>query len=166
MTSHTLYRQFLAADWLLKKLKGLEIEVASVDFRRDHWASARTFEDLEQNDDLAYGFMFDIHVELQGLYLVEDRERAAEGVLEKVPGARIFRKNGYIYLYGEAPGMGSVRWHISLGMGSCEKVQVGTRKVMRPDPDAPIVEIPLIEVDEPIFEIRCVDPITQAVNRG
>lgn len=36
--------------------------------------------------------------------------------------------------------------------GFCEKVQVGTQTVTKPDPDA---EVPTIEVEEPVYEWQC-----------
>jgi hypothetical protein len=38
----------------------------------------------------------------------------------------------------------------------CEQVQVGTRKVERPDPN---VTVPMVEVEEPIYEWKCPEVI-------
>lgn len=40
----------------------------------------------------------------------------------------------------------------------CTKVQVGTRTVTKPDPEA-IAAVPTIEVEEPIYEWECPDSI-------
>lgn len=42
---------------------------------------------------------------------------------------------------------------VALG-GVCERVQVGTRTVSKPDPAAP-----LIDVEEPVYEVRCPDSV-------
>lgn len=160
----SLYRQYLAADWLSKKVEELGYRLGSVTLNDNHWTSSFDPETAAAHD-LSYGFMFHVAAEVK---LVDadwkspkpdQVELAAEELLFSIPGARVARNNGNIYLYGQAPGyVNQPYWHITLGRGECEVIQVGTRTVMRPDPNAP-----LVEVVEPILETRCMDPIAAAM---
>lgn len=64
----------------------------------------------------------------------EEREGTVARMLETIPGAQLYRSNGNMTVYG----MWStgVTYYLWGGTGSCERVQVGTRKVMKPAPDA------------------------------
>jgi len=77
----------------------------------------------------------------------EANEAAAVLILNADPTLNLRRSAGLIYLDGERDG---VTFELYFGTGVCEHVQVGTRKVLVPDPSAP-----LVEVEEPIFETVC-----------
>ena len=77
----------------------------------------------------------------------EANEEAAVLILDADPTLRLERSSGLIYLHGERDGL---TYELYFGSGVCERVQVGVRKVMVPDPAAP-----LVEVEEPIFETVC-----------
>lgn len=155
----SLYARYLAARWIIDRLNSLGVELSSIRFHCNRWtAGALTESQLDQ----LYSFYFHIALERNIDWLspgtAEETESLSELVLEKVPGSRIYRREGNIEFYGEVPGLHHIRWHLTMGAGVCERVQVGTRTVMRPDPS-----VPLIEVEEPIFETRCVDPLAKEV---
>jgi hypothetical protein len=77
----------------------------------------------------------------------EKREKFAEEWGAFFQDDRISRIEGNLHIQGVQDGL---TFSIYLGEGLCEKVQVGTRTVMRPAPDAP-----LVEVEEPIYEYKC-----------
>lgn len=85
----------------------------------------------------------------------EDRETLVADLLTRIPGATLTRDDGRMTLRGEWSN--GITWYLGGGEGVCERVQVGTRTVLKPDPDAP-----LVEVVEPVFEVRCVDPLVSA----
>jgi hypothetical protein len=89
----------------------------------------------------------------------EDREEFANQWLIAHPETRVIREEGSIYLFG-LDNLG-LSWKVNVGQGTCERVQVGTRTVTKIDPDY-LVGAPMIQVDEPVFEIVCADPINLA----
>lgn len=159
MTELSFYRQFLGAQWLRTKLVDAGLTVQSVHLNSDHWVSQKSLQDVIDDDDLNYGFMFHIEVQIRG-FGAEWVETTANTILEEVSGARVFRENGLVYLYGVTPGHPEVRWQMSLGTGVCERVLVGTRTEMKPDPN---IVVPLVEVEVPVYEVRCVDPLAELV---
>ena len=86
----------------------------------------------------------------------EGREELVVRLLEAIPRARLKRKDGEMTIYGKAAN--GVSFYLWMGVGVCERVQVGTRTVMKPDPT---IDVPMVEVEEPIFEVRCIDPINE-----
>ena len=144
----SFYQRQMAAAWVMKHLEEIEEPMDSVSIElRKHWLDDRSLEKI-------------IEISLPAIYgsgSDQLREARANRIIEKIPGTRVYRNDGQIYLYGLVPGYHELRWHISAGQGVCERKQVGTRKVMRPDPSAP-----LVEVIEPIFETICLDPIAAA----
>lgn len=86
----------------------------------------------------------------------EGREELVAKLLEAIPRAQLKRKDGEMTIYGKATN--GVSFYLWMGAGVCERVQVGTRTVMKPDPT---IDVPMIEVEEPIFEVRCIDPINE-----
>ena len=86
----------------------------------------------------------------------EGREELVAKLLEAIPRAQLKRKDGEMTIYGKAAN--GVSFHLWMGEGVCERVQVGTRTVMKPDPT---IDVPMVEVEEPIFEVRCIDPINE-----
>jgi hypothetical protein len=89
------------------------------------------------------------HANANGLNRLSDEanETAALLILNADPTLKLRRSSGLIYLDGERDGL---TFELYFGSGSCKRVQVGTRKVMVPDPSAPLVEI-----EEPVFETVC-----------
>lgn len=85
----------------------------------------------------------------------EETEAVAATMLARIPGAQLVRSDGNIRLYGQWSN--GVTWWWSMGYGVCERVQVGTRTVREPAPDAV-----MIEVEQPVFQYRCPDPIVAA----
>lgn len=154
------YAQFLAAEWLRKHLEAANLEVTSLELNRSRWTENETLEQIVDKGQVDYGFSYHVNAQVQIGYRAEDVDKAANRILEAVPGARIFRRSGSIHLYGTLPGIHGHRWHIAAGQGTCERVVTGFRKVMKPAPDAPMVE-----VEEPIYEVICADPIFEAVGR-
>lgn len=96
-----------------------------------------------------------IHVHADG-DTPEDREELAAKLLDAIPHARLKREGGEMTIYGKATN--GVSFYLWMGQGVCERVQVGTRTVMKPDPT---VEVPMVQVEEPIYEVRCLDPINE-----
>ena len=86
----------------------------------------------------------------------EGREELVAKLLEAIPRAQLKRKDGKMTIYGKAAN--GVSFYLWMGEGVCERVQVGTRTVMKPDPT---IDVPMVEVEEPIFEVRCIDPINE-----
>ena len=86
----------------------------------------------------------------------EGREELVVRLLEAIPRAQLKRKDGEMTIYGKATN--GVSFYLWMGEGVCERVQVGTRTVMKPDPT---IDVPMVEVEEPIFEVRCIDPINE-----
>lgn len=86
----------------------------------------------------------------------EGREELVAKLLEAIPRAQLKRKDGEMTIYGKAAN--GVSFYLWMGEGVCERVQVGTRTVMKPDPT---IDVPMVEVEEPIFEVRCIDPINE-----
>ena len=86
----------------------------------------------------------------------EGREELVAKLLEAIPRAQLKRKDGKMTIYGKATN--GVSFYLWMGEGVCERVQVGTRTVMKPDPT---IDVPMVEVEEPIFEVRCIDPINE-----
>ncbi|AWN07765.1 hypothetical protein HOT31_gp094 [Microbacterium phage Hendrix] len=157
------YSQYLGAEWLRKHLEAAGFEVTALELNRSRWTERETLDKLVENGNLDYGFSFHVDAKIQIGYRAEDVDKAANTVFESVPGARVFRKQGGIHLYGMLPGIHDLRWHLYVGQGTCERVIVGSRKVMKADP-AKVAQIPMIEVDEPIYEIICSDPAVEAAS--
>lgn len=85
----------------------------------------------------------------RGGYGDKDNERALLAVWDVVPALRLRRSSGLIYLDGTREGL---RVEFYFGSGACERVEVGTRWVEA---------VPAHE--EPIYEVRCVDPLREGV---
>lgn len=160
------YRKYLLLDWLWKKLETAGVETRNIDVRLGS-AQATAVELKLDGEEYAWpspasSSAFDVSLTLIPDWGLSDRAQAAEDnanlLVEAIPGSRVWRDGGYITIWGDAPGALGGRWSIYLGEGVCERVVVGTRTVMKPAPDAP-----MIEVEEPIYEVRCVDPIREGV---
>jgi len=82
-------------------------------------------------------------------------ERAAIRLLDAMPELALERSDGLIRLTGTASN--GLTFSFYTGTGSCERVQVGTRTVPA-EPAKP-------EREEPIFEVRCIDPLAELVTK-
>lgn len=154
MTS--LYQFYLAADLLQRRFDALEAKHHGLTLASPEWLD-RAADEFE-GSDLTYGFMHHVSTSVSGLYDPEKVEAFAARWLELWPSTQVVRDRGRIFLRGQTGGFLKLWWHVEVGMGVCERVQVGTRRVLRPAADAPMVE-----VDEPIYEVRCVDPLATVV---
>lgn len=84
-----------------------------------------------------------------------NEERILE-LLERISSGVVIRIDGILWLTGTSNS--GVCWSIYVGRGVCRKVQTGTRTVTRPDPEL-VKDIPTVEVQEPIYEYICDDPL-------
>jgi len=82
----------------------------------------------------------------------EGNERAAVQLLDEMPTLQLIRTDGLIFLEGETNTGLTYRFYP--GSGVCKKVQTGTRTVRQPDPEY-IANAPLVDVEEPVFEVIC-----------
>lgn len=143
----SLYQLYLVADRLTKIVAEHGGSTSAVELKVDAKPSS------------AYSGYWNHHVSFHlrtAGDTAEDREALVAALFERIPGAELIRENGDMTLRGEWSN--GVTWYMFGGVGACERVQVGTKTVLRPDPKAP-----LIEVEEPVFEVRCVDPLAEAV---
>lgn len=77
-------------------------------------------------------------------------EDLAAEIFRRFPEARLNRHDGpFSIVQGGDPS-----WSVYFSDSVCTRVQTGTRTVTKPDPAAP-----LIEVEEPVYEWRCADPL-------
>ena len=114
--------------------------------------------DLFRTGDLSSwnGFGADIDITLGTIFMeaAKDRETAVDRLLFALP-LNLHRSGGRLYLYGTLNGF---KVEVSAGDGVCEIVQVGTRVEQQPDPEY-IAAAPVIDVEVPVFERRCPDPL-------
>lgn len=80
-----------------------------------------------------------------------ERDRLVSAVLNELPESFSDRSGSSVSVYGIMHG---ISYEVSIGEALCERVQTGVRTLMKPAPDAP-----MIEVSEPIYEYRCSDDI-------
>ena len=95
-----------------------------------------------------------------GKYLFDkDREDKVNEFLEAYPDSLVERKSDY-----GAPDMlvswfdSGVRVEVNFGSGVCEQKQVGTKIVETYDPEQ-LAALTKIEVEQPVYEYFCPDPI-------
>lgn len=142
-----LYAKYLLADRLNKLCDraGVEVDVLSID------------------DTAGYNVHMQASLPWDGTDHRERCELAAVKLLETCDAVglevNLKRSDGLIYILGTERGLS---FRLYTGTGVCERVQVGTRTVKRHDPDL-LAAVPLVDVEEPIFETRCVDPLAEAV---
>lgn len=156
--SATLYRKYLTADWLIKKIIEAGGKPDGVSFPEWAWGQ-KPFDEMS-DEEFTYGFMFDVSTSIRYVG-PEECEELANKLIEST-GCFIHRRQGVIRLYGYSPGFAPNTWHIDVGSGVCERVQVGTKLVEKPDPKA---VIPMVTVEEPVYEVRCIDPIAAAMTK-
>jgi len=137
-----LYARYLVADHLSKlaDTAGVTIDVLSI-------------KDI--------GDSHDIHVQVSAHNRKEGEvenaaDRAAERLLVADPTLTLIRSDGLVFLKGTSHG--GIRFRFYSGSGACERVQVGT-KIIPAEPERVIPAQP--EREEPIFEVRCPDPINE-----
>lgn len=81
-------------------------------------------------------------------------EAWAAEILDRFPSARLDRHDGpFSIVQG-----GDLSWSVYFSDSVCTRVQTGTRTKTIPDPVA-LDAVPLIEVEEPVYEWRCADPL-------
>lgn len=78
-------------------------------------------------------------------------ETWAAEILDRFPNARLDRTDYGAFSIVQS---GDLSWSVYFSASVCTRVQVGTVTKTIPDPDAP-----LIEVEEPVYEWRCADPL-------
>lgn len=102
---------------------------------------------LDNRYTLGGAFWPDVHLKISDKESRsnEANERAAALILDNTAAVTIVRSEGLIYLRGESDGL---TYQFYAGSGVCERVQVGERVI----PAQP-------ERVEPIFEVRCPDPL-------
>lgn len=81
-------------------------------------------------------------------------ERYAAAILKTHPDTQLEHHGKAFSLWCK----GSPSWSIYFSESVCVRVQTGTVTVTKPAPDAPT-----IEVEEPVYEWRCADPILAAL---
>lgn len=140
---------------------GLEPGVVRILGSGSHW-NGHT--DRRDEDGRPYVFMYPIAVEFDSLWaeLVDE----AAGLIMEAFGdlLTVIRVNGEIFFEGLV-GADDIAFVISLGAGTCERVQVGTKVEKQRDPKAvaaALALIPEVDVEVPVFEVRCSDPIVAA----
>lgn len=123
-----------------------------------------TYAMLSRNySDPEYGPEVSFRVESEttaGEYLFDkDREDKVNEFLEAYPDSIVERKSSY-----GRPDMlvswfdSGVRVEVNFGSGVCEKRQVGVKKVDSYDPVG-LAAVSKIEVEQPVYEYFCPDPI-------
>jgi hypothetical protein len=143
--------RYLVADMLDKRFLALGVEHESLSINADKYGwLERTSE--QDPDVMRYGFMNHVSTEPYGLTSDEERENFAQRWVEAYPETRAVRREGRIYLRGVTAA--GVSWHVDVGVGLCELVQVGTRTVTKIDPEY-AKTAPTVQVEEPIFEYKC-----------
>lgn len=104
-----------------------------------------------------------LFVEMPGGYSNQGNEDIAVALLDVCDEVGLpvdlIRENGLIFIRGAMPN--GLRFEFFTGSGVCEIVQVGTRVEKQPDPEY-IAAAPVIDVEVPVFERRCPDPLAGA----
>lgn len=80
-----------------------------------------------------------------------ERDRLAVALLDALHGSFSDREGNELSVYGVMHGM---TYQIRVGEALCERVQTGTKIVLRPAEGTPMVE-----VEEPVYDYRCSDDI-------
>ena len=148
MTTPSDYSVWLVAQRLKELILAAGGSVSAIEMRFGHQSGT-----LSNGEPFFTASNLGIHIS-RGSDSPERREEIVAALLATIPGAQLKRKDGQMTVWG-AWSTG-VTYYLWGGEGVCERVQTGTRKVLRPDPEAP-----LIEVEEPVFETRCVDPLAE-----
>lgn len=143
------------AEWLLMRLRaaGIEYMLDSIEISRsEYFVEQPVLNEDGEFSQWACDVRLACRADIGAL-----NEKRALAAWEATQGVLV-RQSGHLFVHGESYG---ISWVLSLGRGVCERVQVGTVKKMIHDP-ALVAEIPLVEVEEPVLEWRCPDPIVAA----
>ncbi|WP_120338097.1 hypothetical protein [Cryobacterium soli] len=140
MTVTNLYAKYLQADRMNKiaEAAGVRVDYARLDNG-----------DSINSDVTLQCSILNVGFSAEG----EANEEAAERLMLASPSLIMERKNGLIYLTGITSQ--GITYKFYTGGGVCERVQVGTR-ILPAEPAKPARE-------EPIFEVRCIDPLNALV---
>lgn len=133
-----LYAKYLLADRLAKIAESVGVRIHHIKFDN----GSKSFE-----RDVA------IQCGLKDDFSPEGNEKAAELILEAMPGTHPRRDGGLVYVEGVT--YLGLMFHFYVGQGVCERVQVGTRIV----PAVPAQP----EHEVPVFEVICSDPLRELV---
>ena len=139
-----LYAKYLLADRIQKAAEKCGTSVATFNIR-----------------DSRGGYSQDLTVFLDSFHRGDGkgREVIADKMLTALPFLTLARSEGSIDLKGTTNQGLTVC--IYAGDGICERVQVGTRKIAATEAfTVPASE----EREEPIYEVRCIDSLTEAVS--
>lgn len=161
-TNTNLYRKYLVMDRISKLLEKSErVELSGIHLSKTAESWKKDFFEPEP-DTYLYGEI-KLSVNFVGLtYSMEDdvaqeyREKATVEMLDLIPGSFLTRSSGGYVTLGAV--LNDVTVSISIGQAFCQKVEVGTKTVMKP-----IGDVPMEEVEEPIYEYRCNDDILGAM---
>ena len=154
MPTPSLYAHYLVADRLVKILEEEAGEGPRGVVIEPHNGA------IEYGDEYAH-VSGAVRLRLRAYSLTpEEREEVVMRIVERTPGATILRREGDVHIYGHWTN--GVSYSIFGGPAVCKRVQVGTRVVEKPDPDYEPEEVPTIQVEEPVYEYRCPDPIVAA----
>lgn len=157
----SLYQKYLLADKLVKRIEECGATAEDIAFQGGYWESREV---VEGTVDERYAFMHSVSCAPGGLFAPEKREAFTERWLCAYPDTKLVRMDGAIYLRGTTHA--GLTWLVNVGTGVCERVQVGTKKKLVIDPTYDMTSLPMVEVLEPIFEIRCGDPLREMVKEA
>ncbi|GAA1915002.1 hypothetical protein GCM10009775_04300 [Microbacterium aoyamense] len=151
-----LYQKYLAADMVTKRVESVGLTVTYVMFHDDYANRGTSGAAIDLSID---------YRDANGKWMSDaDREAKVNAFLERYPDTAVTRKAEY----GGKPEMlargvtsTGIAWEINFHSGTCERVQVGTKKVERFEPEA-LANLKKVTVDEPIYEYVCADPIVAA----
>ena len=150
-----LYAMYLASDMLTKRL-------ASVGLTPMYFMQSRDHDETDGARGISVQVKIDYRDTAGDWISAERREDYAGEFALRYPDAEMVRKgNGYTdrpeLSFRGVTSIG-VAWVIEFGETACERVQVGTKRVERVDPQA-YAALPKEMVDEPVYEYRCADPL-------
>lgn len=145
----SMYQRYLVVDQIAKRMESVGAKPGTVIVFDDH-----------VHISLSYGYGYG-----ESYGAAEEREDLVNKFLTRYPDATIARQVDYpggkpqMIVSGTAAH--GIEWKIDFRDGVCEMVQVGTKKVERVDPEV-YATLPRVEVNEPVYEYRCPDPIVAA----
>lgn len=119
----------------------------------ENWANGlRELADFaEQHPDLFEGHTFGEQIDLFAYTPEEMAEKTA------MLGTSTKAKKGDWYCM--ARGFGPHRLELNIASDKfCERVQIGTKTVEKPDPEA-LKQVPTVEVEEPVYEWICPESV-------
>lgn len=155
MNDLKLYAQYLAATQAAQRLSmiGLRAQYAMLAVDYD----GRGTSGLEVNLSIDYN-------DADGRWMSDEaRESKVNDFIERFPDVQVTREGTYGRpdMLAHWLGPHGISVVINFHSGTCERKQVGTKRVTTYDPEA-LAALPRVEVEEPIFEYMCPDPISRA----